>query len=63
MDCVRGPTLLDLRDLYGSTLKMVSYIILTFSIGSMIGSFLTGAILDKILKHRYLFMFISTCYN
>ena len=49
MDIVRGVTLLDMRDLLGVSIKQVSFIFPSFSVGSMIGSFLgesTGNLLN-----------------
>ena len=48
-----GPTLLDLRDSVGATLGEVSFILMMNSIGSLVGCFLTGFLLDRLSQLRY----------
>merc|ERR1711971_49305 len=55
-DAMGGPTLLDLRDLVGATIAQVSFIFAICSIGSLIGCFLTGALMDRIPNACYLFL-------
>ena len=71
-DAMGGPTLLDLRydthffslfveniifrDLVGATIAQVSFTFAICSIGSLIGCFLTGAVMDRIPSDRYLFL-------
>jgi len=55
-DAIGGPTLLDLRDLVGATIAKISFIFVLSSIGSLIGCFLTGALMDRIPNARYLFL-------
>ena len=50
---VVGPTLLDLRDIVGATLGEVSFILMVNSIGSLVGCFLTGFLLDRLSQLRY----------
>ena len=51
---VIGPTLLDLKDLVGATIGEVSFILMMASIGSLIGCFFTGYLLDKLPHYKYL---------
>ena len=51
-----GPTLLDLKDLLGATLGEVSFILLLSSIGSLVGCFCTGFLLDKLPQFKYLIL-------
>ena len=53
---VIGPTLLDLADLVGATIGEISFILLMSSIGSMVGSFCTGYLLDKLPHYKYLIL-------
>jgi len=53
VEVVRGPTLLDLKDLLGVTVGEISIIFPFFSIGSVIGCFSVGLIMDKIIWLRY----------
>lgn len=53
-EAVRGPTLLDLKDLVDAKISEISFIFMLSSIGSLTGCFLTGLILDKLLRFRYL---------
>merc|ERR1712130_496779 len=55
-DAMGGPTLLDLRDLVGTTIAKVSFIFVLSSIGSLVGCFLTGAFMDRIPNACYLFL-------
>ena len=56
MEGVIGPTLLDLRDLIGVSLGSISFIIMVSSIGSMVGCFLSGYAMDKLVKLQYLML-------
>ena len=58
-DALRGPTLLDLRDLVNAKISEISFIFMISSIGSLIGCFVLGAILDKLVLYRYLILAIS----
>ena len=53
---VVGPTLLDLKDLVGATLGQISFILMMNSIGSLVGCFSTGFLLDKFLEHKFLIL-------
>ena len=44
------------RDLVGATIAQVSFTFAICSIGSLIGCFLTGAVMDRIPSDRYLFL-------
>ena len=50
------PTLLDLKDLVGATIGEVSFILMMNSIGSLIGCFFTGYLLDKLPHYKYLIL-------
>jgi hypothetical protein len=39
-DAVIGPTLLDLRDIYETSIKTISFIVLFRALGSLVGTFL-----------------------
>ena len=56
MEGVIGPTLLDLKDLIGVSLGSISFIIMVSSIGSMVGCFLAGYVMDKLVKLQYLML-------
>ncbi len=58
MDVVRGPTLLDLRDLMGTTVERISWIFPAFSVGSLAGSF-AGALNHTPWQTYRLLFFIS----
>jgi len=49
-----GPTLLDLKDLVGATIGEISFILMLSSIGSLVGCFFTGFLLDKLPNYKYL---------
>ena len=51
-----GPTLLDLKDIVGATIGEVSFILMVNSIGSLVGCFSTGFLLDRFSKFRYLIL-------
>ena len=53
---VIGPTLLDLKDFIGVSLGRISFIIMVSSIGSMIGCFLSGYAMDRLVKLQYLML-------
>ena len=53
---VIGPTLLDLKDFIGVSLGSISFIIMVSSIGSMVGCFLAGYVMDKLIKLQYLML-------
>ena len=55
-DAIRGPTLLDLKDLVDAKISEISFIFMLGSIGSLIGCFLMGIILDKLSRFRYLIL-------
>ena len=55
-DGVIGPTLLDLKDFIGVTIGQISFILMLSSIGSMVGCFLTGFLLDKFNQFQYLIL-------
>ena len=44
------------RDLVGATIASISFIFVMNSVGSLIGCFLTGAVLDRLPNSRYLFL-------
>ena len=56
MEGVIGPTLLDLKDLIGVSLGSISFIIMVSSIGSMVGCFLAGYVMDKLIRLQYLML-------
>ena len=60
-DSVRGPTLLDLKDLVGEKLSEVSTIITLKSLGGLCGALITGVVLD-FLQPSYSYIFISLTY-
>ena len=51
-----GPTLLDLTELFDTSLNLISYVFMVGAFGSLIGSFFGGIIMDRYLKYRYYFM-------
>ena len=53
VEVVRGPTLLDLKDLLGVTVGEISFVFIFTSIGSVTGCFSVGLIMDKIMWLRY----------
>jgi len=55
-DAVKGPTLLDLKDLVGADISQISFLFMLSSIGSLVGCFTVGAILDRLIKFRYLIL-------
>jgi len=55
-DAIQGPTLLDLRDLVDAKISEISFIFMLGSIGSLIGCFLMGVILDRLSRYRYLIL-------
>ena len=55
-DAIRGPTLLDLKDLVDAKISEISFIFMLGSIGSLIGCFVMGVILDKLARFRYLIL-------
>jgi len=55
-DNIVGPTLLDLKDLYKVSVGDVSFIIMLSAIGSFIGCFAVGLVMDKLKRFRYLVM-------
>ena len=58
-DSVFGPTLLDIKDIYQTKIKVISLVVLLRAIGSVIGASLVGILLDKYPKFRYFFLFGS----
>ena len=59
-DCLFGPTLLDLRDIYDTKVKIITIVVLLRAIGSIIGAFTIGMLLDKYPKIRYFVLFGCT---
>ena len=55
-DAITGPTLLDLKDLVDANISEISFIFMLGSVGSLIGCFLMGVILDKLSRFRYLIL-------
>jgi len=53
-----GPTLLDIVDLYDSSVDAVSLVIIYRALGSMVGAFIAGIILDKFIQYRLYIIFI-----
>jgi len=53
VEVVRGPTLLDLKDLLGVSVGEISFVFIFTSIGSVAGCFSVGIIMDKIMWLRY----------
>ena len=53
-DCVRGPTILDLKDILDVKISEISLIFTFFSMGSLAGCILSSLILDKLRKYRFL---------
>ena len=51
-----GPTLLDLTDLVGASIGEISFILMISSIGSLVGSFCAGYLLDKLPDYKYLIL-------
>ena len=59
-DSVRGPTLLDLKDLIGVQISDVATIFAFKSFGSFIGIIMVGLLLDRFQpSFQYLFLFIT----
>eukprot|EP00095_Tigriopus_kingsejongensis_P006320 maker-scaffold61_size441589-snap-gene-3.36 protein:Tk06320 transcript:maker-scaffold61_size441589-snap-gene-3.36-mRNA-1 annotation:"hypothetical protein LOTGIDRAFT_237460" len=56
----RGPTLLDLTEIYQTDVETISFMFLISSVGSLIGAFFTGWIMDKYPGFQAQFMFIFT---
>jgi len=54
VDVLRGPTLLDLKDLYNTSISKISFIFMLTSIGSIVGCFVVGLTMDKFKRLRYL---------
>jgi FHS family Na+ dependent glucose MFS transporter 1 len=55
-DAIRGPTLLDLRDLLGASIADISIIFIFGSVGSLLGCLLTGVLLDRLSEWRSLYI-------
>ncbi|TRY66961.1 hypothetical protein TCAL_09924 [Tigriopus californicus] len=55
-----GPTLLDMKDIYGTTVDKVSFMFMMGSTGSITGSFITGFVMDKFPRYRCLLLFAYT---
>lgn len=51
---ITGPTLLDLKDLYNVSVSTISFIFMIGSIGSLVGCFGVGILMDKLSRYRYL---------
>jgi len=60
-DAIFGPTLLDMQDIYETKIKVISLVIVVRAVGSVIGAFLSGLLLDKCPKLRYFILFGCTC--
>ena len=60
-DSVLGPSLLDMRDIYDTEIKIITLVIVLKAVGSVIGAFISGILLDKLLKFRYFILFGCTC--
>ena len=60
-DAVFGPTLLDMRDIYETEINIITLVIVFRAVGSVIGAFLSGILLDKFPKFRYFILFGCTC--
>ena len=60
-DSVLGPSLLDMRDIYETEIKIITLVIVLKAVGSVIGAFISGILLDKLLKFRYFILFGCTC--
>ena len=54
-----GPTLLDLKDLLGVSIGEISFILTTGGIGSLVGCFLTGFLLDKLPQPHYKYLILA----
>eukprot|EP00094_Tigriopus_californicus_P012016 TCALIF_11610-PA protein Name:"Similar to naglt1 Sodium-dependent glucose transporter 1 (Danio rerio)" AED:0.75 eAED:0.77 QI:0/0.66/0.5/1/1/1/4/0/399 len=59
-ESARGPTLLDLAEVYHIDLETLSFMFLTTSVGSLIGSFCTGWFMDKYPGLQAFFLFATT---
>jgi len=57
---VLGPTLLDLCDVFETSISSLSLVAIIRCVGAMAGSFSAGYILDKYSQHRYIFLFAYT---
>jgi len=58
LESSKGPTLLDFRDLLQTTLPTITLIFIIRSVGSIIGSFGSGFLLDKFIGQRYILLFV-----
>jgi len=63
-DSIRGPTLLDLKDLINEDVSAVSSTFALRAFGGLIGCFVSGLILDSISpSSRYVFLAVATLVN
>ena len=60
-DAIFGPTLLDMQDIYETKIKVITLVIVLRAVGSVIGAFSSGLLLDKCPKWRYFILFGCTC--
>lgn len=58
-EAIRGPTLLDLQDLYKTNLETISFLFLIECIGSLLASFLIGVFMTGFPHLNNLFVFIG----
>jgi len=56
IEAVFGPTLLDLKDIFGVSIGRLSFIMLLSSVGSMFGCFVAGLLFDRFKKFQYLYL-------
>ena len=54
-EAIRGPTLLDLQDVYDTELETITLLFLVEGVGSLIGSFAS-----ETLSHTKIFLFIKS---
>ena len=58
-DSVRGPTLLDLGEVYHVDIGRMSLIFTFFSAGSMTGCLLSSVLLDRLSNYRFLVLGVT----
>jgi len=59
-DSVRGPTLLDVRDVVGVSTQEMSYVFMVAAIGGLFGCLIVGLVLDRVSSStKYLVLFAS----
>ena len=59
-DCIRGPSILDIRAVFDEDISSVSLIFTFFTMGSLTGCIFSSLALDRLKNYRFLMLGIST---